>query len=262
MLERVYWGQALGGDAADQVLKQMAAGLVSEVAMARMTETEARRGLDAIRETAAGVSSRFVDQTARQEFDRAAGDLVRLVEDRISVKLTADVSGRETRPPPARPAGGGGSAPARGEGGPSARQELDDRSSESGREIDETGRASDRRTGQGGRRTHLRGRTGFGSGRPAAGCKGALCPLRRRMPAKRSCASGSSASALRAATSSAEGSGVDAVCRPASQPSGGHGALSASSLFFLLRLRFLRLCLAGRPTSGTASPPTRSTSGT
>ena len=97
MLERVYWGKALGGDAADQVLKQMAAGLVSEVAMARMTEAEARRGLDAIRETAAGVSSRFLDQTARQEFDRAAGDLVRLVEDRISVKLRANVTGRETR---------------------------------------------------------------------------------------------------------------------------------------------------------------------
>ena len=111
--------------------------------MARMTETEARRGLDAIRRPQRACLPASLDQTARQEFDRAAGDLVRLVEDRISVKLRADV-------PDARPAasgtaaGGGGSAPARGEGGPSARQELDDRSSESGREIDETGRASDR----------------------------------------------------------------------------------------------------------------------
>lgn len=143
MLERVYWGQALGGDSADQALKQMAAGLVSEVAMARMTETEARRGLDAIRETAAGVSSRFVDQTARQDFDRAAGDLVRLVEDRISVKLTANVS--DAKPTASGTAGGGGgSAPARGEGGPSARQEQDDRSSDNSREMDEPGRASDR----------------------------------------------------------------------------------------------------------------------
>ena len=160
MLERVYWGKALGGDAADQVLKQMAAGLVSEVAMARMTEAEARRGLDAIRETAAGVSSRFIDQTARQEFDRAAGDLVRLVEDRISVKLRADV-------PVARPAasgtaaGGGGSAPARGEGGPSARQELDDRSSDQ-LPRDRRDRPRERPgTGQGGRRTHLGGQDRF-----------------------------------------------------------------------------------------------------
>ena len=169
MLERVYWGKALGGDAADQVLKQMAAGLVSEVAMARMTEAEARRGLDAIRETAAGVSSRFLDQTARQEFDRAAGDLVRLVEDRISVKLRADV-------PDARPAasgtaaGGGGSAPARGEGGPSARQELDDRSSGSGREIDETGRASDRGQARGAaeRISEVGQASGQGGQQPAA----------------------------------------------------------------------------------------------
>ena len=212
MLERVYWGKALGGDAADQVLKQMAAGLVSEVAMARMTEAEARRGLDAIRETAAGVSSRFLDQTARQEFDRAAGDLVRLVEDRISVKLRADV-------PDARPAasgtaaGGGGSAPARGEGGPSARQELDDRSSGSGREIDETGRASDRGPARGAaeRISEVGQASGQGGQQPAAK---AAVPASSPDASEESCASGSSASALRAATSSAEGSGVDAFVDP------------------------------------------------
>jgi len=147
MLERVYWSQALGGDAADQVLKQMAAGVVSEVVMARMTETEARRGVDAIRETAAGVSSRFVDQAARQAFDRAAGDLVRLVEDRISVQLTANVS--DTKAAASGTTGaGGGPASARGEGGPSAQRQTDDRSSENGREMDEAGRASDHEHGR------------------------------------------------------------------------------------------------------------------
>ena len=230
MLERVYWGQALGGDAADQALKQMAAGLVSEVAMARMTEAEARRGLDAIRETAAGVSSRFVDQTARQDFDRAAGDLVRLVEDRISVKLTANVS--DAKPTASGTAGGGaGSAPARGEGGPSARQELEDRSSDHSREMDETGRASDRGPARGAAERISEVRTGFGPGRPAAAAKTAV-PASSPDAAKKSCASGSSASALRAATSSAEVSGVDALCgRPLSN-SGGLGLITFGLVLF------------------------------
>ena len=49
--------------------------------MARMSEAEAKRSVDTVRETAAGVSTRFVDQGARQSFDEAAADLVRLVED-------------------------------------------------------------------------------------------------------------------------------------------------------------------------------------
>ena len=94
---------------------------------------------------------------------------VRLVEDRISVKLRANVS--DARPAASgTAAGGGGSAPARGEGGPSARQELDDRSSGSGREIDETGRASDRGQARGAaeRISEVGQASGQGGQQPAA----------------------------------------------------------------------------------------------
>lgn len=138
-LNRVKWGQALGGaGAADQVLGQMAAGLVREVAMARITETEARRDLEVIRETASGVSARFVDQGARQEFDRATGDLVRLVEDRISVQLAAPASAvRPTDTTASGTAGASSPTTARGEGGPGPQRDVDDKSSEALRDVDE-----------------------------------------------------------------------------------------------------------------------------
>ena len=197
---------------ADAVLKQMATRLVGEVAMARMSEAEAKRSVDTIREQPRACP--------RVSSTRAQGS--RSTKRQPTWCVSSELDGvrfsATSRPSPSDAttsgsAGGGATVPTRADGGPSAR-EASERSSEN--------------------MPGMRGGGSFRPSRPRAGVCGTCSgdwskassraatrsarrsPRRRprRKAVKKSCVSVSSVSALTATTSSAERADVEVVWWP------------------------------------------------